>query len=354
MCISNLLGIKTIDTTKRIYYLDFVRGILILLVLFHHSSAPGGTYVLQFHMAALFILSGITEYILNKKKSFFKYVKSKALRLLVPYLCFETLNLLIFLFEQWFIQKTDFSFESAVVSIVTCINNSYIGLYGRLWFLPAIFVCSVFSYIVKTFSKNNTFVISICCLLMFVLSYVSSNIIPYRLPFTIDIALLGTAFFLTGHIFGKHINCIFESKKYGFDLFLLVVSSALFVLSNKMAQPACYMYANEYNDFPFMVICAMLGSLMTFIISKFLIIVVNRISLLNNIVLWYSINSLTVFPVHLTIKVLFIPLLVAGGLYNWLCLFLAMFTLTIPTVNIINNYFPFLLGKFNFKKASKI
>jgi len=76
-----------------VLYLDFVRGILILLVLYHHSMAPYNEYILQFHMPALFILSGYTEYIINKDKSLGKYIKSKFLRLIVPYFSFEVLIL---------------------------------------------------------------------------------------------------------------------------------------------------------------------------------------------------------------------------------------------------------------------
>jgi hypothetical protein len=72
---------------------------------------------------------------------------------------------------------------------------------------------------------------------------------------------------------------------------------------------------------------------------------------LTDIVFWYSINSLTVFPVHLTIKVLSIPLLAKIGLNHWSCLFFLMFFFSIPIVNIINVYFPFMLGTFKSKRS---
>ena len=185
---------------------------------------------------------------------------------------------------------------------------------------------------------------------MFTLSYISCNVIPFRLPFTIDIAFLGTAFFLLGHLCGKGIKYIFEKKSLSFDFILLIISGALFVLCNRYTNPVCYMYINKYDDFPFMVVCAILGTVMSFVLAKFATRIFDKISFLRNIVMWYSVNSLAVFPVHLTIKVLSIPVLSHLGLNNWFCLLILMFGLTIPIVNIITKYFPFLLGEFNFSK----
>jgi len=242
-------------------------------------------------------------------------------------------------------------YTDAFISIVTCVNNSYVGLYGRLWFLPAIFVCSIFAYLIKNVvCMKKSGLVAVFCIIMFVLSYVSDAVIPFRLPFAIDISFLGTAFFLIGHLCGSKIECLFENKKCFLDIALFAIAIVLFILCNIYKDPVCYMYINEYNDFSFMVICAVCGTLLTFIVSKYLLLIFEKLSLIKNIILWYSVNSLAVFPVHLTIKVLSIPLLSRLGFNNWVCLFLVMFVLTIPVVNIINNYLPFMVGTFTPKK----
>ena len=161
------------DSTRRIRYLDYARGILMLSVLFHHSGAPLGEYILQFHMPALFVLSGYTEFILNKQKPLKTYIVSKFYRLIIPYLCFEFINLLLYILRDCICGPATFSPFSALISIIACINNPFSGLYGRLWFLPAIFVSSVFSYLIKRLCKNSYLGIAICCFLMTILSYVS-------------------------------------------------------------------------------------------------------------------------------------------------------------------------------------
>ncbi len=51
---------------------------------------------MQFHMPALFVLSGYTEFCIKKKTSFGAYVKAKFLRVIVPYFCFELLYLILY------------------------------------------------------------------------------------------------------------------------------------------------------------------------------------------------------------------------------------------------------------------
>ena len=348
--IRKILIARINHSEKRVTYLDFIRGILIISVLYHHSGAPFNSYILQFHMPALFVLSGYTEYILNREKPFASYVKAKAIRLIFPYFCFEIINLILFAILRPWLGKADLSIGDALISIITCINNSYIGLYGRLWFLPAIFVSSINSYLVKKLAKGKPYIIGIICILMLILSYVSSEIIPHRLPFTVDTAFLGTAFFLMGHLSGHFIKNIFEHKNRWRDLLLLAIFGGLFAWCNKIANPTCLMYINQYKDFPFMIICAISGTILCLILAKYLYQLFDKISVIKEVVLWYSVNSLAVFPVHLTIKVLSIPFLSFVGLNNWPVLLAITLILTIPIVNIINIYFPFMLGHFVPKK----
>lgn len=346
-----IFSIKTESPINRIQYLDFARGILIFLVLYQHSGAPLNTYVLQFHMPALFLLSGYTEFVLDKKTNLLEYTKSKFFRLIVPYFCFEILQLVLFTLIKCFSGQVDFSFIDAVISIATCINNSYVGLYGRLWFLPAIFVSSVLSYIIRQhIAKNNVYIVSMFCAFMLAASYIFSEIIPQRIPFTIDIACLGTVFFLLGHICGNAIKYIVESKKHWIIVIVSTVFVGLFVLCNTIARPYCYMCANDYKDFPFMIVAATSGTAITLITAKYALLLFNKLTFPKNLICWYSVNSLTAFPVHLTIKVLSLPLLRLLGLNNWICSLAVMLTLTIPAVNIINKFFPFMLGKFRYKK----
>lgn len=342
----NIFDIHTCSNKNRILILDFVRGFLILLVLYHHSNSPYSVYVLQFHMPALFVLSGYTEYILHKNVTLLDYIKSRFFRLIVPYFFFEIVNLILFIINQMVFESSTPSLIDATKCIIMCFNDPYTGLYGRLWFFPAMFVCSIFAYIIKQFfSGNKRHMIAIFIVIMALLSYISSLILSFRLPFTIDIAFLGSAFFLIGHFFGKYIEIYLNTKRKLYDILLLLGFFCLFILANVFGDPACYMFINQYHDFAFMIITALSGTALIFVFAKLIMPILEKIQIVKNIILWYSVNSLAVFPIHLTIKTISLVILKRLHVYNWATLLLCMLILTIPIVNIITSCFPFILGK---------
>ena len=348
----NIFSVRVPINKNRIFILDFIRGILILLVLYHHSGAPLNQYVLQFHMPALFILSGYTEYILNKKVTFLDYVKSRFFRLIVPYLFFEIANFILFIGMQILSGTVNVSFIDAVKSIAGCVNNSYMGLYGRLWFLPAMFVCSIFSFVIKEMlSGNKPLFIALFIAVMIVFSYISSALIPFRLPFTIDIAFLGTAFCLIGHLCGRYIETYLNNKKRIYDILLLVGFAILFAICNICADPVCHMFANQYSNFPFMIIAAISGTALVFASAKLFAPLFEKVHFIKDIVIWYSINSLATFPVHLTIKVFSIRIWGYLGIYHWALILIGMLILTIPIVNFITQYCPMMLGRFKMRTS---
>lgn len=343
-----IFSVKTSVSQNRVLHLDMIRGLLMLSVLYHHALAPLNHYVLQFHMPALFILSGYTEGLRRKEVSFSHYIKNRFIRLIVPYFAFELMNLLIFIATRRLLEHGSFSWQDIPVSIVTCVNNAYMGLYGRLWFLPAMFVASVFAYGIKHYlSKHKPAVIIGWCLLLFALSYLSCRWVPFRLPFTIDTAFLGAAFLLLGYVASPWLNRLFTNRIKGCDILILLLCGILFAAANKLADPTCYMYTNVYNDYPFMVLCALSGTIMFFIAVKILAPLIQRIPPVREGIVWYSVHSLAVFPVHLTIKVLSIPLLEQVSCHHWAVLFLLMISLSIPLVNLITIYCPWMLGQFS-------
>lgn len=46
------------QTHQRDKFIDFARGLAMILVLWHHASLPGSAYILGFHMPLFFFLSG--------------------------------------------------------------------------------------------------------------------------------------------------------------------------------------------------------------------------------------------------------------------------------------------------------
>lgn len=144
--------------TKRIAWIDVAKGLLIILVVLGHSNINDITAVAinSFHMAAFFVLSGITY---RGEKSTFKVLFYKKFRtIIIPYLVFSIIMLVYLLLKKILFRGYTFDIISGLISIIIPISGrSSTTVYG-LWFFPCLFVSEiilyVFFYIYRN-SKNN-------------------------------------------------------------------------------------------------------------------------------------------------------------------------------------------------------
>lgn len=90
-----LFRVKSNVIEGRIQILDYIRGMAILLVLLHHSGVPGGDWILAFYMPLLFFISGYTDFLRKREWKFLDYIRTRFMRLMVPYFLFELANLLL-------------------------------------------------------------------------------------------------------------------------------------------------------------------------------------------------------------------------------------------------------------------
>lgn len=193
--------------------LDFLRGGAMILVLLHHSGFPFGGWILAFHMPLFFILSGFTEGERNSYKGqpFGSFVFKRFKRLILPYFSFEIINLFIW-YIKCIVSNESIPVFSPFVSIIACINtDSYSGLCGRLWFLPCMFVSSIYLWIALRFIKTKHGLLCAAGFCLFC-SWITTHIIPFRLPFTIDTAFMSTAFMLIGYVLYRPLSFFMEKS----------------------------------------------------------------------------------------------------------------------------------------------
>ena len=334
-----------LNVNNRNNKIDFIRGFAMILVLLHHCFIPFGGAILLFHMPLFFILSGYTDVLCSKKNDSFKnYFKKRFKRLIIPYLEFEFINLAIWYIYCLVTNKT-ISITKAIYSILICVNiEDYTGLCGRLWFLPCMFISNIYSWIIINKVKSNKGKI-IFIFIFIILSFVSSNIIINRLPFTLDTALLATSFLLIGCIGNKIINYIITKREIIKDIMIFIISIIIFYISYYYGNAQMLMYINKYGNYGPTIICALSGTIMFLILCKYIYAFIeNKNNIIKKIILWYSYNSLATFPVHLQIKC--ILLLINYTIFSkFIILFPIVLVLNIIVVNLINYYFPFLIMK---------
>lgn len=329
----------------RLELLDFLRGMGMMLVLFQHSDIPYGDWILIFHMPFLFLLSGYTMFLWERPWKFWEYLKNRILRLVVPYFLFEGLNLFVWS-ASLILQGGWQDLSEAIVAIVTCVNTqAYTGYYGRLWFLPCMFVSDMLFYGIRKLCRGKQLGMWLCAGLMLAISWYTSNRLQSRLPFASDTAFFAVFFLLLGYLLGKQISWLTEKKHVAWDAAILLGLLLIMrkcVLSGKAF---CWMYVNRYGEYGYTLGAAISGTLAFFIIVKWFYALVNKIGVGKNLILWYGYHSLGTFPIHLSIKIWMMNH-IPWDYRPWYVVFVAMLIVNIPIVNFITKYMPFMLGKF--------
>lgn len=342
-----LFRVKSNVIEGRIQILDYIRGMAILLVLLHHSGVPGGDWILAFHMPMLFFISGYTDFLRKREWKFLDYIRNRFMRLMVPYFLFELANLLL-----WQVYMLHYGgwqdMTEALKGILIVINtDTYVGFYGRLWFLPCMFVSDLLFWFVKQLCSKKY--LGLCAGMMLLLSWISCRMLPERLPFTVDTAFMATAFLILGYVMGEQIQWLLMKKHRIADgmLFCAAVGLMAFFLSG--SDTYCHMYTNQYGNYLGTVMAA-IGGIIGFLIAVKWIYTWNcKTAIGKDLVMWYSANSLATFPVHLMIKIVF--LFYFSDYSTWYLLFAVMLIFNIPIVNTISVYFPFMIGQFKKKNV---
>ena len=354
----SIFQIRSSVSKNRVELLDFIRGAAMLLVLIHHSdlSNNAGDWILAFHMPFLFLLSGYTMYLRPHPDRFSTFFVSRFQRLVVPYFLFEGLNLFVWS-ASLFLQGGWQDVSEAVTAVLACVNTEgYTGYYGRLWFWPCLFVSDMYFYwilkICPRQEKAKTVFLLAMITAMLGLSWFTCRRLPFRLPFTADTAFMATAFLLTGYLFGRRYHWLIHQKHGKADALILILSLLALVWTISSGRSACMMFINAYGHFGYTLCAAFSGILAVTVLIKHLYGFLKDRESLKSIVLWYGYNSLAVFPVHLSVKI-FIYQMFPLSWRQWYILFPAMFLFSIPLVNLITRYCPFMLGKIPFLSRKK-
>lgn len=185
---------------KRNVLIDAIKGIAITLMIIGHCIQYGsGTlylkneyffqnpifkFIYSFHMPLFMLVSGYLFYYSIKKYDLKSNIKSRLKQLLIPIICHSLIKTII----HFIINK------SLVLSINTFIYN--------LWFLWAVFFCSlIILFVNKLFRDNLLIYIVIFCLLFLLPDVYNINLYSYMY-----------IYFVSGYLFNKY-NIKFTSDK---------------------------------------------------------------------------------------------------------------------------------------------
>lgn len=178
---------------NRLDYIDILKGIGILLVIFSHSGAETGAmaYVGGVFIPLFFIASGYTYK--NREQSFGAFIGKKSRRLLVPYFFFSVILLL--LYKRFSILDIIGVFYSryCLYPFDSCDNVFLMGGGNPpLWFLTSMLTAFIPFYFLMKYSSK------VYWLLLFAIFTFSCQFLPVLLPWSIDTACLQASFMYVG------------------------------------------------------------------------------------------------------------------------------------------------------------
>lgn len=260
---------------KRIEYLDIAKGIGILLVVLGHNDFGAiSTFFYQviysFHVPLFFFLSG---YFINTSISFFDYFRKRFLSVLLPFW------FTIFLIYFASVSFEKMGFQTALVRIVKSLYGSinYID-WGQLWFLPNLFVVSLYAFIFLRVTSNvrnrwlvwaillGTLLVSVPLLRIFYpfpISVFGKDYELFGLPFSLDVVLLSGFFFLLGN----EVRQVTSERT--FDPLLLLIGAGLgLILLNYFFPYSVDIAKRVYESLPVNTLEAILGILFVLALSR--------------------------------------------------------------------------------------
>jgi len=331
--------------TNRNSIFDLMKGVGIILVIcghvfreftFFHFSPYN--FIFSFHMPLFFFISGM---LYHKKE---KYVLKKAFSLGVPYISFALLS-----FLYWILIES--KFRSYAGSTTLQFTNIFFPMNIRggyefnavLWFLPALFFCSIMFYVIEKMAQEYKIVFII--LLVIVIAY-DSLFYDNWIPFYIPQALCALPFFITGNQVCTYLGKfnIFIKKRPSLTIATsLTCLFAIGIFSPKFDMLWC-IYNNCYLIFFF-------TALLAIICTYSCMVVVDK----NRVLEWFGKNSLIIMLIHEPIKriilklysvILHIPIdSIRTSLLPSLIVIFTVLCSVVPFVMVINKYTPFLIGK---------
>lgn len=263
-------------SNERVGYIDIAKGIGILLVALAHADVSLFSpylhrWIYSFHMPLFFFLSG---FFFNPYTSFSTTLKKRFNAILKPYL---VTILLIYIVSLSF---TTMRFGTVFARIVKSLyGTGYYIDWVQLWFLPSLFVTSLFAYLfyhaVFIHIKNRAIRWLILLGVLAVAIYFLDTFYPfsisllgkqyelYGLPFSLDLVLLSGFFY----ILGNETRQVTPEKAFE-NPWVLVGTGGLLILLTLLFDYRVDFNTRLYESFPINTMEAILGILFTLSVSK--------------------------------------------------------------------------------------
>jgi len=298
--------------SQRIAYLDVAKGIGILLVALAHADVSLFSpylhkFIYAFHMPLFFFLSG---YFFNPGIPFWTLLKKRFNSILKPYL------VTIFLIYIVSLSFTNMRFATVFGRILKSLYaTGYYIDWVQLWFLPSLFVTSLFAFLfyrVVLIRIDNRYLrwlvllgvqaIAVAFLDVFYpfsVSLLGREYELFGLPFSLDLVLLSGFFY----ILGNEIRQSSSDKIFDNVWVLLGTGGGLILLTMLFPQRSDF-NTRVFESFPINTAEAILGILFTLAVSKQIVLRTTRLA---SVLKYIGQASLFILIFHVPIQEFWAP-----------------------------------------------
>lgn len=336
----SIFNIETVDSPKRIYWVDMAKGIAIILVILGHMPFDENviSFIYAFHMPLFFIISGFFC-MEGMEMSLKKFFKKRFKRLIIPYLIFGILIMIPYgvLLSQ--LRTGDFS----ISEFLTRWGIGGVGQFGGLrsdwkfsstyWFLPCLFSATLIVWLIsKYFARYRLTIL----LAITIIGFLYCRYVHISLPFCFDLAMIASFFLLIGAWYYKYQAKI----SWSFAIISFLTGVAAWYMNGKIE-----MYDAYFNN-ELLFVIAGVG------ISIFVLKICQKMPL-SGIVLWLGVNSLLIYMLHFIFKYPIAAVVVRlpysesypamNIVYNVIGTIIIVMML-IPICNFITRYLPWTIG----------
>lgn len=333
----------------RYKYLDYAKGMGILLIMMHHvfqyfpATNSIALYVQGYHVTIFFIVSGMIAYMKKDRNEPIKKILVKKIKsFIIPYIFFSIINSVIKLGILFITHSLDNDIirEEMVALLIT--GN------GTVWFLSALFIIEIIYEAIKKIRNvlGRNIVLITSAIVTMVLPFIISGI---KTPVIIVIAraMEGYSYYIIGYFTFDLLRNM--SLKNAYSYILLAFGWIVwFVFPTKMGYMGAYFdyfvpttLFNVFSCFGILILCISLSRK----------IKENKIL---SFIRYFGENSLIIMLVHPTI-LLVLTYLEKQYFAIWtksiqipfaVVLFVTLVFLEVPFIKLINNKMSFLIGKF--------
>lgn len=339
--------------TKRVEWLDSLRGVAMLAVVIGHScelyvSADSTMMKLiySFHMPLFFMVSGAT-FRVDKYERFRDCLIGEAKRLLVPYVWLYLIDLPLWYLNWEVLGSNSTSLSELLLGLFTAnkqINNM---TNGALWFLPTLFLVSILYWWLADLDRQGKVRLEGSIILTFAVAIYLCTFYDEDTVWHWSVVPMATVFYYLGNLFMTHCDEIFDAldvgQKGGKSAIVAIVALALGVWA-ALENSRVTMHENSYGTVVLMLVSALGISLA---------LVICLASLPTIPLLSYSgQNTLTILGFHIPLLRFLenFSLTAAFAEEHTLLTGVLVYLLCVPIAMFVNRFCPFIVGK---KKATR-